>query len=189
MRPRRLAPSGQVERLTSTLATGSLLATAWIVFAVAMVLPAVVLITRCVVAFEPPVGGFTFSARQGLLLWRSLWLSVVATGLCLLLSLPGAYVIGRVRHLSHQPWIAALLMAQLLCPPMVYAFGWEFLLPAGVPGNARCIGVWALWAWPIPAMLIGAGWSRADPRVHEAALLVASPTGGWRESRPKAPWG
>ncbi|GAF83293.1 unnamed protein product, partial [marine sediment metagenome] len=58
---------------------------------------------------------------------------------------------------------------------MVYAFGWERLLPTTFDAQLRCIGVWAFWAWPIPALLIGAGWSRAGRTAHEAALLVASP--------------
>jgi ABC-type Fe3+ transport system permease subunit len=147
----------------------------WTVFILAVVWPTAALIGRCIVQGAAPEGGFSFSARQLGLLWRSLWLSVVATGLCILISLPGAYVIGRLRGLAHRPLIAALLMMCLLSPPMVYAFGWERILPATFNPYVRCIGVWALWAWPIPALLIGTGWSRAGLSAYEAALTVASP--------------
>ncbi len=148
----------------------------WGIFVLAMVWPAVAMLGRCVAQGEPPDGGFTFSSRQLGLLWRSLWLAAVTTGLCLIVSLPGAFVVGRLRRLSHRPLIAALLMAMLLCPPTVYAFGWERILPATFNAYARCIGVWALWAWPIPAMIIGAGWSRIGVSAYEAALMEASPT-------------
>lgn len=151
----------------------------WILFAAVMVWPAVALAARCVVDGEPPSGGFTFSPRQLGLLWRSVWLSGVATVLCLGVSLPCAYVVGRVGRLSRRPLLTAMMMVLLLCPPMVYAFGWERLLPATFNAHARCIGIWALWAWPIPAMLIGAGWSRVARGSHEAALLTTSPAGAF----------
>lgn len=164
----------------------------------AMVWPTVALIHRCVVEIrspqngfatiltedggvsieegQPPGDGFTFSSRQLGLLWRSLWMAGAATGVSLIVSMPGAYVVGRLRRLSRQPLIAALFMALLLCPPMVYSFGWERILPSTFNPYARCIGVWALWGWPIPAMFIGVGWSRVGIGAYEAALVVASPT-------------
>ncbi len=153
--------------------------TSWILFVAVMVWPAVALAGRCIVDGESPVGGFTFSSRQLGLLWRSVWLSGLATVLCLVVALPGAYVVGRVGRLSRRPLLTAMMMVLLLCPPMVYAFGWERLLPAAFNAHARCIGVWALWAWPIPATLIGAGWSRVAHGSHEAALLTTSPAGAF----------
>lgn len=147
----------------------------WALFALAVVWPAVALVGRCIVDGNSPDGGFTFSSRQLGLLWRSVWLSAVATALCLAISLPCAYVVGSVRRLSLRPMMAGMMMALLLCPPMVYAFGWERILPATFDARARCIGVWAFWAWPIPAMLIGAGWARSARGTHEAAILATSP--------------
>ena len=205
----------------------------WGVFALAIGWPAVALIGRCVAQGEPPQGGFSFSTRQLGLLWRSVWLAASATALCVLISIPAAYVVGRVRRLSHRPLIAGLLMVVLLTPPMVCAFGWERvqalvtqyraasvevtvaidsarfspserprrLKPAAqvaddgagkvsplsfgaadsslrgqlnLANYARCIGVWALWAWPIPALLIGTGWARAGRPAFEAAVLATS---------------
>jgi ABC-type Fe3+ transport system permease subunit len=147
-----------------------------VLFLLAIAYPTVALIARAIGQGEPPRDGFTFSPRQLLLFWRSIWLSGVATLACLVVSLPGAYVVGRARRLTFHPLIAASLMAVMLCPPMVYAFGWERLLPSTFNVYVRCIGVWALWAWPIPALLIGAGWSRAGRAAHDAAILVTSPT-------------
>ena len=162
--------------MTPRAFTVALLVVPWAVFVAAMVWPTVALIHRCIVEDQPPGGGFTFSLRQLGLFWRSLWLAGVATGVSLIVSIPGAYVVGRLRRLSRHPLIAAMLMALLLCPPMVYSFGWERILPATFNPYVRCIGVWALWGWPIPAMFIGVGWSRVGIRAYEAALLVASPT-------------
>ncbi len=76
--------------------------------------------------------------------------------------------------MSRQPLVAASLAAVLLCPPMVYAFGWERLLPPDFDPYLRCVAVWALWAWPIPALVIGAGWSCGGRAAFEAALLSTS---------------
>ncbi len=182
-RPRGLKPAAQPPPpLTAwpTLGATLLIGASWMVFLSAMVLPALALIARCIAQGEPPTGGFAISSRQLGLFLRSVWLSGVATFLALVLSIPGAYVIGQVRrHARHGGWtlplVTAMLVAVLLCPPMVYSFGWERLLPAHFPPELRCIGVWAFWAWPIPAMLIGGGWSRVGGRAHEAAVLVTSP--------------
>jgi len=156
-----------------------LLVSSWAVFVLAMVFPAAALIGRCIAQGEPPDGGYTFSARQLGLFWRSLWLSASATILCLMMSLPGAYVVGGLRRLHHRPMVAASMLGLLLCPPMVYAFGWERVLPAALHGYIRCLLVWALWSWPIPALLLGAGWSRVGRQAFESALILTSPAGAF----------
>ncbi len=161
--------------MKSRIAKTVLLGVFWLAFALAVAWPTVALIGRCVAEGQPPEGGFLFSARQLGLLWRSTWLAVVAAFLCLFASLPAAFVLGRLRRLSDGPLIAALLMGVILCPPTVLAFGWERIFPSAVHGYLRCVTIWALWAWPIPAMLIGTGWSRVGRRAFEDALLVASP--------------
>jgi ABC-type Fe3+ transport system permease subunit len=154
--------------------TSALLLTGWAVFVLAFVWPTIALIAGCLAQGQTPEGGFAISARQWGLLWRSGWLSAAATVVCVMVSLPGAYLIGQTRRIAHQPVIAACQFAVLLCPPMVYAFGWDRILPKGFDPNLRCIGVWALWAWPIPVMVIGAAWSGTGRRAYEAASLVAS---------------
>ena len=146
----------------------------WGVFVLAVVWPTIALIVRCGVQAEAPDGGFRYSVRQFGLLWRSLWLSGTATVFSLLVSIPAAYCIGRVRRLADRPLMAGAIMLLLLTPPMVCAFGWERLLPASFDGHIRCIALWALWTWPIPALILGIGWSRSANEVYEAALLVTS---------------
>jgi len=158
----------------SRAVTSVLIATGWAVFLLAFVWPTAALILGSAAQGQPPDGGYTFSWRQWGLLWRSGEWSAVATVVCLILSLPGAYLIGQGRRMSRQPLVAASLLAVLLCPPMVFAFGWERLLPHDFDPYLRCVAVWSLWAWPIPAWIIGAGWSRGGRQAFEAALLSTS---------------
>ena len=147
-----------------------------LIFVMAVVWPAASLIWKCVTQGEAPTDGFTFSTRQLLLLWRSTWMALVATGGAVLLSLPAAHLVGRVGSLRRGPVAACGMLLLLLCPPTVYAFGWETLLPVEFSGEMRCVGVWMLWGWPIPAVLVGLGWSRSGRVVYEAALTDATAT-------------
>jgi len=146
----------------------------WAAFLLAFVWPTIALLFILFAQDQPPEGGFGFTSRQWGLLGRSVWLSAVATVVCLVVSLPAAYVMGRARRIVQQPLLVAAMWAVLLSPPMVMAFGWERLLPRHFDASIRCIGVWSLWAWPIPALLIGGGWSSAGRRAYEAALLCTS---------------
>ncbi len=146
---------------------------AWAVFIAAVAWPTIALIARCFDQGRAPTDGYVPSGRQLGLLWRSLWMSGVATGLCLLLSLPTALAVGRKSRSAYRDLSAGLLLAVLLCPPMVYAFGWARILPATFSGEWRCILVWVLWAWPIPAAVIGAGWARLGRAPYESAVLDA----------------
>ncbi len=147
----------------------------WLVFALAIVWPSVALIVRCITEGDVPDGGFTISARQWSLLGQSVWLSALATGVCLLFSVPAAIGIARCGHLSRRPIFIACLLGVLLCPATIYVLGWSRILPSDFSPHVRCVGVWALWAWPIPALLIGSGWSRSVRPVYEAALLATAP--------------
>lgn len=160
--------------MISRAVTSVLIAAGWAVFLLAFVWPAAALILGSAAQGQAPDGGFTFTWRQWGLLWRSGSLSAAATVVCLILSLPGAYLIGQGQRMSRQPLVAASLSAVMLCPPMVFAFGWERILPHDFDPFLRCVAVWALWAWPIPAWVIGAGWSRGGRAVFEAALLSTS---------------
>ncbi|MFH0982523.1 MAG: hypothetical protein V2A79_13440 [Planctomycetota bacterium] len=152
------------------------------VFLLALVLPTVALSARCIRDGEPPTGGFAISARQWALLGKTVGLAALGTAAALVVSIPAAYVVGRLGRLSSRPVLSALLVAPLLFPPMVYVFGWQRLLPNSFPAGIQCIGVWALWAYPIPALLIGTGGSRFGRGAYEAALLEASPAAAFRHA-------
>jgi len=146
----------------------------WAAFTLTILWPTAALVVECTLRDQAPSEGFAFSARQLGLLWRSIWLASAATATCIVISLPGAFILGHRARLSDQPLVAAAMLATLLCPPMVLSFGWQRVLPKEFDPHLRCILVWSLWAWPIPAMLIAAGWSRVGRRAFEAALLATS---------------
>ena len=141
----------------------------WLIFAGALVYPAAALLVRAVDAPWPE--GFDIS-------WVVFRESVALAGAGalagVLLSLPGAYALGRQ---SSQTWGAvtvSVLLMPLLLPPMVYAFGWDRM--AHIPDTLQCVLVWASWSWPVPALLIGSGWRRLGRRAFEEALTN---TGAW----------
>ncbi len=111
-----------------------------------------------------------WSARQWGLLRDTVILAGAAMVTALVLSLPAACVVGQTRRLSTRPILVALMASPLLLPPMVYTFGWQ-RLAATLPPRLLCIGMWAAWGWPIPALIVGSGWARAGRAGYEAALL------------------
>ena len=147
------------------------------VFLMAVAGPTVGLVASCIADGESPAGGFSVTARQWGLLAKSVWLAGLGAVVTLIVSIPGAYVVGHAGRLSRRPVLATACWLPRCClPPMVYVFGWQRLLPGWVPDVVQCVGEWALWAYPIPAMVIGAGWSRSGRAAYDAALLDAKPS-------------
>ena len=146
-----------------------------LLFVLVVVYPAVALVSRSISLGATDAQSIWPTGRQWGLLGRSLWLAGWATVVGVSLSLPAAYVVGRVGRLIRSPVLGALLLAPLLLPPMVYVFGWQRFPRVGVPGELLCIWVWASWLWPIPAMLIGTAWARWGRQAYEAAVLDAPP--------------
>ena len=153
-----------------------------LLFGLAIVWPGLALAGRCAHELTAPAGAgapavatLLPSARQLGLLAYSLGLAAGATGLALLLALPGAWVVAHTGRLSERPGRSALLLAGLLICPMVYAFGWQRVVPGVRFGNLACIALWALWVWPIPAFVLGTAWHRLGKASYEAACLDASP--------------
>jgi ABC-type Fe3+ transport system permease subunit len=149
-------------------------AVCWACFVLAIGWPTVALLAKTLLSGESPTGGWQFSARQWILLVRSAGLTILAVALCLVVSLPAAYAVGASIRITSRPLVCAMMLACLLCSPMVFAFGWDGLLGSLVGGEARCILVWALWGWPIPALLVGLGWNRGGKEAYEASTLETS---------------
>ena len=124
--------------------------------------------------------------------WRTFWISLLVTLICVAVGAPEAYVLSRMRN----PWRSILLLivlAPLLVSVVVRAFGWSMLLgPEGlVNGALRFIGIGpvkmlyteiavvvALVHVMLPFMVIPVWTSlqKLDPGVENAALsLNASP--------------
>ncbi len=149
---------------------------AWMLFILAIAWPTLALFIQIIQDAQPPTDGFLFSARQFALLWRSVWLSTTSALLCVMIALPVSFFLGMSGRKFFRPRIIAILASLLICPPMVYAFSWEKLLPANFDPYVRCVLVWTLWAWPIPTMILGSGWARTGKSMYEAARLDMSAT-------------
>ncbi|MCP4247076.1 MAG: hypothetical protein GY778_08505 [bacterium] len=146
-------------------------------FLLTIAFPATALIVRAIGLGTTPANSAPgHDGGYWALLGFSILLAVGGAVLSIVLALPGAYLIGRAGSLRGRPLTCMALATPLLLPPMVYAFGWQRLAPAMLPGTLRCIWVWAGWCWPIPALLIGTGWLRWGRSAYEHALLDSTPS-------------
>nr|WP_232462651.1 ABC transporter permease [Bordetella genomosp. 9] len=118
--------------------------------------------------------------------WRTLWISVLTTLICVVVGVPEAYILSRMRR----PWRSIFLLAvlsPLLISLVVRAFGWSMLLgPAGPIGKAaQALGFGALLYTPtaiviglvhimLPFMIIPVWTSlqKLDPSVEHAAYSL-----------------
>ncbi len=141
------------------------------VFLGAIAWPAAALIVSSIRQGEIPREGFSFSRGQLLLLGRTFLLALSAA----LVSIPPAIAAG-VLAISRKPrpLTVAILAAGLMCPPMVYSFGWLRLLPKALAPELRCVLGWTLWAWPVAAIVIASGWARTGKDAYQAATLCTS---------------
>ena len=113
-----------------------------LLFVLVVVYPAAALVSRSISLGGTDAQSIWPTGRQWGLLGRSLWLAGWATVVGVSLSLPAAYVVGRIGRLIRRPVLGALLLAPLLLPPMVYVFGWQRFPRVGVPGELhRCPGL------------------------------------------------
>ena len=155
--------------MISRLAHYALVTVGVALFVVVMVYPAGAL---AITALGAGQGAALSTAFPSSLFLKSVALAAGGALLAVILSLPGAYAIGRLGRRPLDGLTVALLLAPVLFPKMVYAFGWERVLKS--PDVLRCLWVWASWSWPIPALVIGGGWSRWGHRLYEEALVSTS---------------
>jgi ABC-type Fe3+ transport system permease subunit len=126
------------------------------------------------------IGGL--SSRQWGIVIRTVGLATTAAFVSILASLPAAYLLGRIGRVSTAPLTAVAIASPLMLPPMVLTFGWQRILGPHTVGleawapMMRTVWTWALWSWPIPAIIIGSGWSRTGRSAYEAGLLATSRT-------------
>lgn len=161
--------------MTRPVGRALLLGPGAMLFVLVVVFPAVGLVSRSITLGSTDAQSIWPTARQWGLFGRSLWLAAWATVVGVLLSLPAAYVVGRLGRLIRSPTPGVILLAPLLLPPMVQVFGWQRLWFGGTGDELLCVWVWASWLWPIPAMLIGTAWARWGRCAYEAAILDAPP--------------
>lgn len=128
-------------------------------------------------------------------LWRyfrtTLWMSVCATVLALLLALPASFALVRARFGWQRQSLLALTVIPLVTMPSIYAYAW-FLLSSSsnaifrpimdvIGWNARgaepvqAAWVLATWLWPIPALVLSTSFRQVGAGAYRLACLDASP--------------
>jgi putative spermidine/putrescine transport system permease protein len=130
------------------------------------------------------------------ILWRSLWISAVVSGLTLLASYPIALFLFRSRS-RWRSLLAILALAPLLVSSVVRTFGWMVILSdkGWINGLLHLVGlthapiqlmnnIWGvligLTEILMPTMILAliAGFARLDPTLEEAARSLGAPP--WR---------
>lgn len=145
-----------------------------LVILVAAVLPLGALVYQGVSGVRSPVDGTAAFSPSWPLLWRSTGLAAGAAFLTILASIPGA--IGFATSDGRRDRVFPVFMGAivLLTPSMVLAFAWQGLAPVTVPGWLMTTAIWTLWAWPIPAAIIGASWRSGVRPFLDAARMDAA---------------
>lgn len=137
-----------------------------------VIYPAVMLIIKCFESMPEgavdTLGASSGGFHLGLFL-RSAGLAALGATAACLLAIPGIMLIGLAANVNQIGVVASLIVAPLILPPMVIALGVRSWV--GGAGEFRCVLVWALWCWPIAALLIGGAWARRGHRLFEVALL------------------
>jgi len=149
-------------------------------FAGCIVWPTVALVVRCISPGFSSDGLDVLAERPLRLLWRSIGLSASATLLAHAFAFGVVFSLISRGDIRRRGLLFGLLAALLTCPPMAYVFGWSAIVPTAISGEVRCVGIWALWIWPIPALLLGSAWSRLARDPFLAATLE---TRTWRAFR------
>lgn len=151
-----------------------LIGLASLVILVAAVLPLGALVYQGVSGIRSPVDGAAAFFPSWPLLWRSMGLAAGAALLTTLVSIPGAIGFATSDGRRNEALPVFMGAIVLLTPSMVLAFAWQGLAPGTVPGWLMTLATWTLWAWPIPAAIIGACW-RSDVRPFlDAARMDAA---------------
>lgn len=124
------------------------------------------------------------------LLTRSLILAMTATTGAVAMGVLPAAVLGSAPA-RRLPMLIGLTLLPLLVPPQVYAYAWQLaaspasplsrILPENVAdmwfgGAIRAGLITAGWLWPVPAMILGAGWRSSGRTAYALALLDTGPT-------------
>ena len=104
-----------------------------LLFIVVMVYPAGAVLVRAFSGSDGPPVAYVIKQVSATFSWSLLrFVILLAAGgaaLALAISIPGAYVVGRLGRTPGDALVVALLLAPVLFPAMVYAFGWQRLIP------------------------------------------------------------
>ena len=138
------------------------------------------LVTVLRYGFNPAVLTRTWSSPATLgVLWFTLWQALVSTGLCLLLALPTAAVLARLRFRGRR-LLNALLVVPFVLPTVLVASAFLSLMSALGAADRFRHTVWAILAahvffnYAIIARSVGAFWSQLDTAPEQAARMLGA---------------
>ena len=128
-------------------------------------------------------GSVFSSGRTWRALWFTLWSATVSTVVCLLLGLPGAYVLYRCRFPGRDA-LRAIITVPFVLPTVVVgvAFG-ALLRPDGLLGwlglegtPVAILAAMVFFNYSVVVRTVGNLWSRLDPRLSQAASTLGAGT-------------
>ncbi|MSZ39885.1 MAG: ABC transporter permease subunit, partial [Actinobacteria bacterium] len=104
-------------------------------------------------------------------IWFTIWQSAVSTGICLVIAVPGAYILYR-KKFAGQKFIRALITVPLVMPSLVVAI--TFSQFAFVPPIALIITAHVFVNFALMVRTIGGVWLNLDNETEEAAELAGA---------------
>lgn len=139
--------------------------------------------------FIGPEGGIDLSGLAQVLsrprTWRiigqTLWMALVATAVCLLLALPGAWILYRTRFVG-RGWLRAAVAVPFVLPSVVVGVAFRSVLGAGGPlqwlgldgsRTAIVLGM-VFFNFSLAVRTVGNMWVRLDPRAEQAAAALGA---------------
>ncbi|MDO5729965.1 MAG: iron ABC transporter permease [Actinomycetaceae bacterium] len=152
-------------------------------------LPTLTLIGR---GFVDAAGAWDFSGvadvlgrpRTWRVIWQTVWMSTIATTICIILSVPGAWILYRTRFFGRGA-LRGIVAVPFVLPSVVVGVAFRSLFAEGAPlafleldgTHAAIIIGMVFFNYSVGVRTLGNMWVRLDPRAEEAATaLGASPT-------------
>lgn len=136
-------------------------------------LPWLSLLLHVLLEGRAPADGWRLSARQWVLLGKSLLLAALgALGACSV-GAAAAFLLAGVKRSVSEGLLLGALLTTLTVGPMLHAFGWQHMvgLQGGVPSaSIWVVSEWAAWGWPVAAIFWVLGWHAAGRTGFEMAL-------------------
>lgn len=175
------APAQPSGYLAARITTWGIIGAGHALLVLALGPPLVWIVAQACYALPLPVEP-ALDAAAVRLLWRSVLIAAAGALLATLFALPAAFVIAGARRAGTRWALSIVVLLPLLMPSYVHAYLWDLLARAGGGGLVGPIGriltgwlraawVTAVWLWPLPALLLAAGWRRGGSSVYDLALL------------------
>lgn len=120
-------------------------------------------------------------ARTWRVIWQTVWMSSVATFICLILSLPGAWVLYRTRFMG-RGFLRGIVAVPFVLPSVVVGVALRSLFAEGAPlgflewdgtHTAVIVGM-VFFNYSVGVRTLGNMWVRLDPRAEEAAAALGA---------------